>query len=88
MVLNETLRLYPIGYRLERVCKKDIKLDGVFIPKGSVVMIPFYTLQHDPQHWPEPEEFLPERYQKPRGRNPLCTMQACVCYDVSYRTMI
>jgi len=67
---------------------KDIKLDGVFIPKGSVVMIPFYTLQHDPQHWPEPEEFLPERYQKPRGRNPLCTMQACVCYDVSYRTMI
>uniref|UniRef100_M0R6M9 Cytochrome P450 3A n=1 Tax=Rattus norvegicus TaxID=10116 RepID=M0R6M9_RAT len=64
MVLNETPRLYPIGYRLERVCKKDIKLDGVFIPKGSVVMIPFYTLQHDPQHWPEPEEFLPERFSK------------------------
>ncbi|XP_038946018.2 cytochrome P450 3A2-like [Rattus norvegicus] len=64
MVLNETLRLYPVGNRLERVCKKDIELGGVFIPKGSVVMIPTYPLQRDPQHWTEPEEFHPERFSK------------------------
>nr|CAA55887.1 unnamed protein product [Rattus norvegicus] len=64
MVLNETLRLYPIGNRLERVCKKDIELDGLFIPKGSVVTIPTYALHHDPQHWPKPEEFHPERFSK------------------------
>ncbi|XP_063127977.1 cytochrome P450 3A1-like [Rattus norvegicus] len=64
MVFNETLRLYPVTGRLHRMCKKDIELDGVFIPKGSMVMIPLYPLQHDPQHWPEPEEFRPERFSK------------------------
>nr|BAA06233.1 cytochrome P450 3A [Rattus norvegicus] len=64
MVLNETLRLYPIGNRLERVCKKDVEINGVFMPKGSVVMIPSYALHRDPQHWPEPEEFRPERFSK------------------------
>ena len=88
MVLSETLRLYPIASRLERVSKKDVEINGVFIPKGSLVMIPSYALQHDPQHWPEPEEFRPERYQNLMGRNPLCTLQACVFYDASYRKMI
>ena len=62
MVLNETLRLYPIANRLERVCKQDVEMDGVFVPKGSVVMVPLYALHHDPQYWPEPMEFRPERY--------------------------
>ncbi|XP_028611834.1 cytochrome P450 3A11 [Grammomys surdaster] len=64
MVLNETLRVYPIANRLERVCKKDVEIDGVFMPKGSTVMIPSYALHHDPQHWTEPEEFRPERFSK------------------------
>ena len=71
MVLNETLRLYPIAIRLERVCKEDVEIDGVFFPKGSVVMIPVYALHHNPQYWPEPAEFRPERYQDPRNGNPL-----------------
>ncbi|CAO2630600.1 Cytochrome P450 3A11 [Lemmus lemmus] len=64
MVLNETLRLYTIFHRLERVCKQDVKMDGVFIPKGSIVMIPIFSLHRDPQYWPEPEEFRPERFSK------------------------
>ena len=61
MVLNETLRVYPIGIRLERVCKQDVEIDGVLVPKGSVMIIPVYALHHDPQYWPEPAEFCPER---------------------------
>ncbi|KAK7806216.1 hypothetical protein U0070_008879, partial [Myodes glareolus] len=64
MVLNETLRLYPIANRLERVCKQDVEMDGVFIPKGSIVIVPLYALHHDPQYWPEPKEFHPERFSK------------------------
>ncbi|XP_008696610.1 cytochrome P450 3A12-like isoform X1 [Ursus maritimus] len=64
MVLNETLRLYPIGGRLERVCKKDVEVSGVFIPKGTVVMVPVFTLHRDQDLWPEPEEFRPERFSK------------------------
>lgn len=64
MVLNETLRLYPIAGRLERVCKKDVEISGVFIPKGTVVMVPTFTLHRDLNLWPEPEKFHPERFSK------------------------
>ncbi|KAL6083086.1 hypothetical protein STEG23_032662, partial [Scotinomys teguina] len=64
MVLSESLRLYSISGRIERVCKQDVEIGGVFIPKGTTVVIPTYALQHDPQYWPEPEEFHPERFSK------------------------
>uniref|UniRef100_A0A8C9DBX7 unspecific monooxygenase n=1 Tax=Panthera leo TaxID=9689 RepID=A0A8C9DBX7_PANLE len=64
MVLNEALRLYPIVGRLERVCKRDVEISGVFIPKGAVVMVPTFTLHRDLDLWPEPEEFCPERFNK------------------------
>ncbi|XP_006889677.1 PREDICTED: cytochrome P450 3A12-like isoform X2 [Elephantulus edwardii] len=64
MVLNETLRLYPIAGRLERVCKKDVEINGVNIPKGSVVMVPSYVIHRDPELWPEAEKFIPERFSK------------------------
>nr|XP_025875413.1 cytochrome P450 3A12-like [Vulpes vulpes] len=64
MVLNESLRLYPITGRLVRVCKKDVEIGGVFIPKGTVVMVPTFTLHQDPDIWPEPEKFQPERFSK------------------------
>ncbi|XP_078273752.1 cytochrome P450 3A30-like [Rhinoraja longicauda] len=64
MVICETLRLYPPAPRLERVCKKDVKLNGMTIPKDTVVVIPAYVLHRDPKHWPEPEEFRPERFSK------------------------
>ncbi|KAM4820705.1 cytochrome P450 3A6-like isoform 2-T2 [Thomomys bottae] len=64
MVVNEVLRLYPIAVRVERVCKKDVEISGMLIPKNMVVMVPVYALHHDAKYWPEPEEFRPERFSK------------------------
>ncbi|XP_050639987.1 cytochrome P450 3A43 isoform X2 [Macaca thibetana thibetana] len=64
IVVNETLRLFPVVSRVTRVCKKDIEINGVFIPKGLAVMVPIYALHHDPKYWTEPEKFCPERFSK------------------------
>ncbi|XP_023792598.1 cytochrome P450 3A9-like [Cyanistes caeruleus] len=64
MTVNETLRMYPLGGRIERTCKKDVEINGVTIPKGVVVTIPPYVLHRDPEFWPNPDEFRPERFSK------------------------
>lgn len=62
MVINESMRLYPIGNRLERVSKTSVEIGSVTIPKGTVVVVPVFAIQRDPDLWPNPEEFKPERY--------------------------
>ncbi|XP_010611147.1 cytochrome P450 3A14 isoform X1 [Fukomys damarensis] len=69
MVVSETLRLYPISSRIFRMCKKDVKINGVFIPKGTAVMVPMFVLQRDSKYWPEPDKFHPERFSKKNKEN-------------------
>uniref|UniRef100_A0A8C9L8P8 unspecific monooxygenase n=1 Tax=Pavo cristatus TaxID=9049 RepID=A0A8C9L8P8_PAVCR len=69
MAVNETLRLYPLGGRLERTCKRDVEINGVTIPKETIVVIPPYTLHRCPEYWPNPEEFRPERFSKENKDN-------------------
>ncbi|XP_010222036.1 PREDICTED: LOW QUALITY PROTEIN: cytochrome P450 3A9-like [Tinamus guttatus] len=61
MVVSKTLRLFPSGGQMERVCKETMEINGVSIPKDVVVVIPAYVMHHDPAHWPQPEELRPER---------------------------
>ncbi|XP_030636580.1 cytochrome P450 3A27 [Chanos chanos] len=63
-VLNESLRLYPVVARLERICKKTVEINGVTIPKGTVVLVPTYALHRDPEIWTDPEKFNPDRFSK------------------------
>lgn len=61
--LSESLRLYPVIFRLHRVCKKTVEIKGLTIPKDTVVVIPTYALQRDPEYWTDPDTFKPERYE-------------------------
>uniref|UniRef100_A0A3Q3LQP0 Cytochrome P450 3A n=1 Tax=Mastacembelus armatus TaxID=205130 RepID=A0A3Q3LQP0_9TELE len=68
-VVNESLRLYPIAPRLERVAKATVEINGVVIPKDMVVMVPTWPIHRNPDLWPEPDEFKPERFSKENKAN-------------------
>lgn len=63
-VVDESLRLYPPAARLERTAKETVKIKGITIPKNMTVMVPVYALHRDPELWPDPEEFKPDRFNK------------------------
>ncbi|XP_068168825.1 thromboxane-A synthase isoform X2 [Antennarius striatus] len=67
MVISESLRLYPPGFRFGRHIDHDCVVNGQFLPKGVSLEIPVSFLHYDPEHWPEPERFIPERSPTTRG---------------------
>ena len=64
-VINESLRLNPPLAQLNRECVEDYEFNGIHIPAGLEVMIPVYFLHRDPDAWPDPEKFDPERFRSP-----------------------
>ncbi|CAF1295808.1 unnamed protein product [Rotaria sordida] len=62
MVISETLRMYPPGIRFDRVASCDYQLGNYHIPKGSIINVSVYPIHHDPNVWPDPEKFIPERF--------------------------
>ena len=67
-VMNESLRLNPPLAQVNRECVNDYKFNDIYIPAGLQVIIPVYFLHRDPDVWPNPEKFDPERFQTPRQR--------------------
>ncbi|KAG1686102.1 Cytochrome P450 3A1 [Nymphon striatum] len=61
-VIDETLRLYPAVVHGERICSANYDLGSIFLPKGTVVKFSPYSMHRDPEFWPNPDEFDPERF--------------------------
>ncbi|XP_047914741.2 thromboxane-A synthase isoform X1 [Anser cygnoides] len=62
MVIAETLRMYPPAFRFTREAAKDCVVLGQHIPAGAVIETAVGHLHHNPEFWPEPEKFIPERF--------------------------
>ncbi len=59
---NEAMRLYPPVWHLPRLAADEDVIDGHRIPKGSRVLFSIWATHRDPEVYPEPEEFRPERW--------------------------
>jgi cytochrome P450 len=61
-VLHETLRLYPGGWLYERIADRDQVVAGHHVAKNSCIVFCPYTMHRNPNYWPEPNRFMPERF--------------------------
>ncbi|KAF8797082.1 Cytochrome P450 3A13 like protein [Argiope bruennichi] len=63
-IISETLRLFPPILRTERQAVSDYKLGdtGITLPKGTVITVPIYAMHRDPEFFPDPEKFDPDRF--------------------------
>ena len=61
--VSEVLRFLPPPVAPEREANSDVVLsNGLKIEKGTYVRFPIYTIHHNPEYFPDPEEFKVERF--------------------------
>ncbi len=68
MVLDELLRLYPIGWIIPRRAVAGDVIDGVPIEPGATMAVSPLITQRMRQFWDRPDEFDPERFRPERVR--------------------
>ncbi|XP_066404458.1 cytochrome P450 4V2 isoform X1 [Molothrus aeneus] len=71
-VVKEALRLYPSVPMFARTLREDCCIRGYQVPRGANVVVLTYALHRDPEVFPDPEEFRPERFfpENSKGRHP------------------
>ena len=63
LVIEESMRLYPPAYFIDRVNSEEDVYEGMILPKGSTLLFSVYEIHRHPNFWKNPEDFNPERFQ-------------------------
>jgi cytochrome P450 len=70
-VLREALRLCPPAAGVGRLAVRDIEVDGHRVEAGTLIAVGIYALHRDPELWPNPTVFDPDRFsaEQSKGRD-------------------
>ncbi len=62
--IEESLRLYPPAYVIDREAIGKDTIEGLELRKGSLVLMSVYELHRHADFWEDPEKFRPERFEQ------------------------
>ena len=65
-VIQEAMRLYPPAWITDRVALEDDEINGVEVPRGTMIIPFIYGIHHAADYWEAPERFDPERFADAR----------------------
>ncbi len=66
--INEIMRMRPVLMNAEpRLVKQPVEIGGVSYPPGVVLIASAYLVHHDPDIYPQPNAFRPERFLESEG---------------------
>ncbi|XP_066289124.1 cytochrome P450 2D4-like [Branchiostoma lanceolatum] len=85
--LAEVQRMKPIGpLNLPRAASRDTTLYGYNIPKDARILVNLLSVHMDPQLFPEPDKFQPERFLDPDGN--FVQHEALIPFGIGYRVCL
>ncbi|MBR9915396.1 MAG: cytochrome P450 [Algicola sp.] len=61
-VLEESMRLYPPAYFIDRVNISDDEFNGMQFKAGSNLLFSIYEIHRHPKLWAQPNQFMPQRF--------------------------
>ena len=73
-VMNESQRCCTAFGIMSKLCTAEFELEGsdglrCRVKPGTEIAIPVWALHHDPEHWPDPEVFDPDRFSNDRKQD-------------------
>jgi cytochrome P450 len=66
-VVLEALRLYPPVAALPRQANRDTTLQGIAVPRHTLILMPIYAIHRHRQLWERPDHFEPDRFDPAHG---------------------
>ncbi|XP_027090998.1 cytochrome P450 81Q32-like [Coffea arabica] len=68
-IINETFRMYPVSPFISlHESSEECTVEGFGIPRGTLLLVNLWAINHDPEIWEEPTKFKPERFMNLEGQ--------------------
>lgn len=62
-IIQESLRLYPAAWVINREVVEDVEIGNYRFAKGDTLMMSQFVMHRNPDYFQRPEDFVPERFE-------------------------